>query len=324
MLHNPWRRSLEGFDGLALDQRGLSPELNALAADKLGRKFSSTFDQGSCALIGQNAVLKLAPFPGHRGRFNHELAVSGLRLPGVASPEILETGVSEDHEWIVQTRLPGRPAFELWPEMTALQKMALMERLAECVTEIQSHRVDPNLLHSRFESWGVHVRTAVDRAIDNAAEAIPTSASDRARERADEWTQPLAESGHVTCHGDLWFGNLLVDDDGKLTGIIDWDRLAVAPAEYEIDMLWRFWRAPWDFPMGELRREFTEPLPVELIGPIVAVSSQGLDSKSLNARLSLLELPFSIRKAVIQGCDEVSMNQLETVLSGRWANQLID
>ncbi|MDA0232819.1 MAG: hypothetical protein O3B04_00585 [Chloroflexi bacterium] len=72
MLHNPWRTRIGGYDGPPIDEAGLTPELAALARKKLGSDYRTGFGYGSCVAIGKRSVLKVAPFPVHRDRFDHE------------------------------------------------------------------------------------------------------------------------------------------------------------------------------------------------------------------------------------------------------------
>ncbi len=61
-----------------------------------------------------------------------------------------------------------------------------------------------------------------------------------------------AEGAHVTSHGDLHGRHVLVDDVGRVSGIIDWGDLCAAPAAVDLSFVWSalrpedrpaFWRA---------------------------------------------------------------------------------
>ena len=289
---------------------------------KLGDNWHDGFGYITAVFVGERTVLKFETFPVRAGRFNHERAVTDMELPGAMTPRILDEGVIDGYEWIEQSVVPGRPAYEVWPGMSESSRAALVERMAECIAAMQRFGVDESALHSRFDSWRDHVTAAAKSAMGKAVGIVPAEMLELARGRVDEWGESLTETERVTCHGDLWFGNVFVDDAGKLTGIIDWDRLAVAPAEYEIDMLWRFWRYPWDFVPDALMPSFEQPIDPALLRPIVEVATKSMDASVLNARLSMLELAMRIGITARFGWSDKHRDMLETVLSGHWTNGL--
>jgi thiamine kinase-like enzyme len=125
------------------------------------------------------------------------------------------------------------------------------------------------------------------------------------------------------CHGDLWFGNILVDNDGGLTGILDFDRMALAPADYELDMLLRFWRYPWNFVPEQLEATYEEPLDIALMKPFVDLCQSDLSDDALSARLSTLELIYRLNLVNRFGWSDQHAEMFETVLSGDWAEGLV-
>jgi aminoglycoside phosphotransferase (APT) family kinase protein len=42
---------------------------------------------------------------------------------------------------------------------------------------------------------------------------------------------------HVVCHADPWFGNMLLDDAGHLTALLDWEGLCLADPAYDLAAL---------------------------------------------------------------------------------------
>jgi aminoglycoside phosphotransferase len=322
MLHNPWRTRLSGYDGPPLDEAGLSLALEKLVRQKLGTEYNNGFGNGACVAIGKSSVVKIAPFPVHRDRFDHERAVSGLEIPGVNIPSIIDEGVTDDYEWIELTVVPGRPVFEVWNDISEHRKHELMTSLARCISAIQSFRPQEALPYSQFGTWRNHVTVAVDRSIVRATDVVPASVIERARHFAESAGEQLFETERVLCHGDLWFGNVFVDDQGALTGIFDWDRLAIATAEYEIDMIWRSWKYPLDFVPPEYRDAFQSPLPSELMKPIVDVCRGQLTASELNARLSMLELAFRLGMTARTGWNSETENRLNTILDGNWTADL--
>jgi aminoglycoside phosphotransferase len=322
VLHNPWRRPANGFTGKPVDEQGLTSELELLVRRKLGSGYSNGFGYGSCVAIGDHSVVKIAPYPAHRGRFDHERAIAGLSLPGVTVPQILDEGVTDDYEWVEIELLTGRPAYEVWTDISPTAQSRLIERLAECIAALQEFPTKTSWLHSQFDTWRKHVTSAAYRAVERATEIAPDTVIQRANDFITVNSAHLDERMRVTCHGDLWFGNVFVNDAGELTGIIDWDRLAVAPADYELDMLWRFWRYPWDFVPADYEAAFEKPLASELLRPMTEVCARQLTMEQLNARLGMLELAYRLGITSRFGWSEKHSRMLDTVIGGDWAAAL--
>jgi Ser/Thr protein kinase RdoA (MazF antagonist) len=125
------------------------------------------------------------------------------------------------------------------------------------------------------------------------------------------------------CHGDLWFGNILIDHQGGLSGIIDFDRMALAPADYELDMLLRFWRYPWNFVPEQLEAVYNDPLDIDLLEPFVKLCQGDLSDEMMSARLSSLELIYRLNLVNRFGWNDESAEMFETVLGGDWASGLV-
>ena len=239
-------------------------------------------------------------------------------------PRILDEGVADDYEWIEIDRIPGRPMYEVWSDVSVAARRHATSHLAECVTAIQEFEPNASYLWAKFDRWDEHVLAAVDRSLSRAQGIVPDGMIAEARDFAHDNSAHLEDVPRVTCHGDLWFGNLLADSNGRLVGIIDWDRLAVAPPDYEIDMIWRFWRYPWDFVPGDFAATYEDELDPSLLNDVLEASSGGLSPGRIAARLGLLELAYRMGVTARFSWSEKHRRMLDTVLSGRWTERLFE
>jgi ubiquinone/menaquinone biosynthesis C-methylase UbiE/aminoglycoside phosphotransferase (APT) family kinase protein len=81
-------------------------------------------------------------------------------------------------------------------------------------------------------TWASLLSSVASSACSRIVEAAPEKVSDLARTvhklgRVREYiTNSAPSTAASTCgtHGDFWHGNLLFDDRGKLSGVVDWDR----------------------------------------------------------------------------------------------------
>ncbi len=317
MLINPWVRNYEKDDHVALGR------VREWAANKLDGSVDYGFGYGTWVFIGNETVIKIDPEVGRPERFSHELAVSGMAIPGVATPRVLETGTLEGRAWVILNRIEGSIAYNLWPGLGGVARRKLTSQLADALAHLQQYRPDASMLHAEVEDWPGQVRRAFNRALRTVDAIAPGRVLTQSQGAFAQWAEALDERPRVLCHGDMWFGNVLVDDEGGLTGIVDFDRIAMAPPDYELDMLLRFWRYPWNFVPEQLEATYEDPLDLELLAPFVELCRGGLSDDALSSRLSALELIYRLNLVKRFGWSEQHAEMFELVLSGDWANGLV-
>ena len=149
-----------------------------------------------------------------------ELAQRGLP---VVPPVRTTDGQLAASTYAVYPFVRGQPA----PEDPALLGRTL--RRVHAITDVE-------LAHTTLDEWCVdflrdHIEHPwiVDRR-DKLAAAVDRlqSVIDRARR---------TEVPHVLVHHDLYGDNLIVDDDGDVIAILDWDHASLAPREHDLWML---------------------------------------------------------------------------------------
>ncbi|KAH9899089.1 hypothetical protein F4778DRAFT_782682 [Xylariomycetidae sp. FL2044] len=68
------------------------------------------------------------------------------------------------------------------------------------------------------------------------------------REFAEKWVDPRYDAGpFVMVHGDFQPFNLLVDEEQKIVGVLDWEWSRVVPLQYFIPPLWLKYASPSDW-----------------------------------------------------------------------------
>jgi aminoglycoside phosphotransferase len=317
MLINPWVRNYEKDDHVALGR------VREWAANKLGSNVDYGFGYGTWVFIGNETVIKIDPEVGRSERFSHELAVSQLKIPGVATPRVIETGALEGRAWVILNRLEGSGGYNVWPGLDAPARTNLTGQLATALGHMQQFEPDEGLLHADTTDWAQHIRKSFNRALRAVDAIVPGRVLTQSQGAFALWAESLEDRPRVLCHGDLWFGNILVDSEGSLAGILDFDRMALAPADYELDMLLRFWRYPWNFVPEQLEAVYDDPLDIELMKPFVELCQGDLSDDALSARLSTLELIYRLNLVNRFGWSDESAEMFEAVLSGDWAEGLV-
>ena len=188
-------------------------------------------------------------------------AVAGIRLPQVPVVDAVwdDPGVSALPVAVV-TRLPGRLLAERMESLTVEQVGDVLEQVAALAA--RWHAADPGPLAQRPPRThppqalvdDLLGRLSLDEALEHAAAPLGLDAGRRSR-LADALEQARTLPP-VLVHGDVHEGQLLVDDDLRVTGVIDWQTARVGHPFTEFDLgewgtgTWRAHRR--SFP--ELRR----------------------------------------------------------------------
>ncbi len=93
------------------------------------------FGYGSWVFMGRDTVLKIDPVRDRRGVFKCDSVADGLDLAGIATPEILDLGEIEGHEWIEISRIPGSPAYLAWLDYPEETRRRFVQRLRDALAE---------------------------------------------------------------------------------------------------------------------------------------------------------------------------------------------
>jgi len=147
---------------------------------------------------------------------------------------------------IIMSAMPGRTMGEVWHTLSGRQQQGIVRKLGEFVRElhdIQGERfgyVWPNNVMEGSADWPTAFNDMMDRILaDNVrvGSYLKREADDlkRAIERnMDAVDRPDRPS---LLHMDLWHQNILLDEAGRITGILDIDRAVWAPPEFEFAVL---------------------------------------------------------------------------------------
>lgn len=155
---------------------------------------------------------------------------------GVPVASVIALGDSP-FNYTIQTSLPGTPADEYGFEGNFLDVWRQIGEYAREINRIPTigfgkyFQWSPNS-GKKFTGWGNYIEKKIEDRIDTYAllanKIIDEQTLTKVLERFEELKRWKVTTTTLA-HGDLAFKNTLVDRDGKVTGIIDWDRAASAP-----------------------------------------------------------------------------------------------
>lgn len=176
---------------------------------------------------GRQAFLKIINAPdGASGLERERVALSGLagesRLEELRPllPEVLDAGSDGRWSYLVQRALPGEPATRC---LTSQLHQVLSEASAIAARLHGVTAVPRVVATAELEEWIERPLAAVRGLVGQRPGSWEARSLDRlASELGVAVGGATVPLGWI--HGDLWSDNILVNlDDGRITGIVDWD-----------------------------------------------------------------------------------------------------
>ena len=185
--------------------------------------------------------------------------LDALQAAGIAAPEAI--AFEPDESWLgapflLMSHVPGRagpeaPGLDPWlADAEPAVQRTVQERFLATLAII--HHVDARgcglrggtgALASEVEWWNAYV--------DWAADGKPA----RLLADAIAWcrhTVPACEPDATLCWGDARLGNVMFDDDRRVTAVLDWELASVGPAEMDL---------AWYLALDALTAKFTAAVP---------------------------------------------------------------
>jgi hypothetical protein len=197
------------------------------------------------------AALKMAKTPGRSNLLVEARVVAALPAT-VGYPEVLGSGVEEDHEWMATARLAGDNLGACWPRLDAAERERAVIDLCLRVDAIGSTPLDglPNLDPSPFYRLD-RLQAATD--LDQIGAGLDTVTIRALHAILDEGLVAMTGTPYVLAHSDAGPGNAV------------WDGRQAIPVDFEFATL-----APEDLDIENLARSITTLSPTFL--PVVARS----------------------------------------------------
>lgn len=151
---------------------------------------------------------------------------------------LLHFEVAASEAWLLTHALPGRTAYQ-WLCDAPAHMPQIVTTLARTLAQLHRVPVPSCPFQAPLDQRLAHARQRLDAGL------IDPDDFDDARQGwtpAQVWRelQRLRPTGHdaVVCHGDYSLDNLLLDAQGRLTGLIDLGRLGVADRFQDLAILW--------------------------------------------------------------------------------------
>ncbi|OJK03593.1 hypothetical protein ASPACDRAFT_39209 [Aspergillus aculeatus ATCC 16872] len=208
------------------------------------RLLSATGDRGVWQ-VGTDKILKEYPS-------DDALCTEGAVMrvlaqdPKIPAPRVLHEWIDSNRRYfILQERMRGETLQDAWPRLFQTQKKAIAAQVGQVRQRLRRltspciQSVGGGACYPPYE-WGFRTRAqgpfASDADLRAAIRSYLTGILDR--ELPDQILDNLmscmpASGYYVLTHGDLHISNIMVNEAGRLVGIIDWEYAAYYPIWFE-------------------------------------------------------------------------------------------
>lgn len=221
------------------------PPLPATLADIVGERRWVRVDDGQSGavvhrLVGGQADLFLKCGEGALADAVFGEAARLRWLAGrVPAARVLAAEALEGTAWMLTEALPGRSA-GAWLSRYLDRTGELVGAVAGYMLALHGLPVDECPFDSSVAAWLPEARQRVaSRLVDEDDFDSDHLGWSAARVLAEVESLAECATDRVVVHGDFSLGNLLIDDDGTVSGCIDAGRLGVADPYQDIAICWR-------------------------------------------------------------------------------------
>ena len=187
-----------------------------------------------CVFADGSAVVARIGAPAHRAEIEGGVRLSRLLRPlGAPLPELLVDGSAEPYPHMLLERLPGTDLGAVAHRLSPSRLEAIARRMVEVQAIVAGqptagrygYAADPHAAH--FAAWAEVLGADLDRDLQRIAEAglFDHDLAGRARVALDTLRPELDRIAASPFLHDTTTKNVIVTEDGNLTGIVDVDSL---------------------------------------------------------------------------------------------------
>ena len=188
--------------------------------------------------LDMRVVVKLVPEFWFSGATREAAALEAVhgRLP-IASPELIGRGELGEWSYLVMSYVPGRCLRPIWRNASTDERMRLATqhgRLAKAVHEVQLAKAARSALQFDWDEMLNEQRDECRNALERSKLLPGHLLNDLNAFLDTQWPLHDPPDERVFLQGDIDPINLLVDDDGNLSGMVDFSDAKIGSPEHEL------------------------------------------------------------------------------------------
>ncbi len=229
------------LEGRGQDEPFAAAVLQLAARHHLNGPFKRAADGFHVVFLGNDRVVKLfAPFASVDFALERTaLAQVAGRLP-VATPAVCAEGQIDGWSYLITTRLSGRAAIEIWPQLDAAQHERLVAQLGTLAAALHEIPLDED--SELAIDWSAYMH---ERRVSMLEKHRQRGVDARWLAEIEHFVDDLRPVSswpvrRVFLHNDLHPGHVHVDRDGNLSGLLDFGDVQYGAAEVEFTSIGGF------------------------------------------------------------------------------------
>jgi aminoglycoside phosphotransferase (APT) family kinase protein len=187
-------------------------------------------------------ILKVCVKPENEPNFRKEEFLYGLLQGAAPVPHIIVADDSRavlDKPYMIYEKLLGKPAASHWHEMNDEQRKQLIKDVCgylKAIDQTPLEKYDEQLSVDPSFNWQQHICDRIEAKLGIIAEQklLPETTTAVIRQFVKANRHVLKEQRLGLTFWDVHFDNILINDDFKLSGLIDFESIDVNPIDYRL------------------------------------------------------------------------------------------
>lgn len=244
-------------------------------------------------------ILKVCARENHEDKFNKEVSLY-RKLQGKAMvPEVVAADASRKliaNLFMIYKKIPGQSLGNHWHELSDEQRKAIVKELChqlELITELE-----PNPQLESGQSWQEQVVAGLKKDLAVVAEKKLLSKTTQ-----DQIAHFIGLNEHVLekqilafLFWDVHLDNIIVDDRGRVVGLIDFEHVDVVSIDFLLDIVRQMVRYPWFMLSPKMEKHADKKDYEHVMGWYKEFYPELFDFPNLDKRLDFYEMEAILRK----------------------------
>jgi hygromycin-B 7''-O-kinase len=184
-------------------------------------------------------ILRINPHPGAT-RLQREAHLLRRLPPPVRAPRAVATGSAPWGEWMVAMCVPGQELSRTWQTLRRVERRQSIAELAGCLEALHSVAATAAPAPGGDEDTPHPLPAArLERLLADACRlpGIDRGVLDTARDKLRSGADALDDQPTTLVHGDLHLENVLTDEPGSVSGVLDFEWCRAGSPDLDLDIL---------------------------------------------------------------------------------------
>lgn len=244
-------------------------------------------------------ILKVCVRKNFEDKFNNEVSLYKRLQDKTMVPEVLVADSSKsliDKPYMIYKKIPGESLGKRWHELNDEQRKAIIKELCRQLKLISKLEPNPRLESRR--TWQDQVVTSLgkDLAIVAEKKLLPETTQNQISDFIKANKHALEKQNLAFLYWDVHLDNIIVDEQGKMVGLIDFEHTSVVSIDFLLDIVRQMVRYPWLMLSQEMEKHADKKDYDQVMDWYKEFFPELFDFPELETRLDLYEIEGILRK----------------------------